>query len=282
MIDQNQSNNQTPHFTSPEVTSIRNYKPYVYVAILALIAVAGLGYYVMPEKYTHQPSSVLEDVPNASSTPVITQPVTPQNPNPVVNPTPEPIACTMDAMMCPDGSYIGRSGPNCEFVCKQNPIIDRAREVLFMLQNKNYSQLEEFISSDGLALNNLPNVNLTKNNVLKKDISDIPNDSKVHLWGYTDGKGDPINLTTKDFIEKWITPELFINADEIVVNKIKDEGTNSLNTVLQDAGNRTVIGFYHASDAAYPGLNWATLYLVFDQENGVYMLRGISRNQWSI
>lgn len=29
----------------------------------------------------------------------------------------EPVICTMDAMMCPDGSYVGRSGPKCEFVC---------------------------------------------------------------------------------------------------------------------------------------------------------------------
>lgn len=26
-----------------------------------------------------------------------------------------PVACTMDAKMCPDGSYVGRQGPNCEF-----------------------------------------------------------------------------------------------------------------------------------------------------------------------
>ena len=26
-----------------------------------------------------------------------------------------PVACTMDAKMCPDGSYVGRTGPNCEF-----------------------------------------------------------------------------------------------------------------------------------------------------------------------
>ena len=31
----------------------------------------------------------------------------------------EPVACTMDAKQCPDGSYVGRSGPNCEFVCPQ-------------------------------------------------------------------------------------------------------------------------------------------------------------------
>lgn len=25
--------------------------------------------------------------------------------------------CTMDAKLCPDGSYVGRTGPNCQFVC---------------------------------------------------------------------------------------------------------------------------------------------------------------------
>lgn len=26
-----------------------------------------------------------------------------------------PRACTMDAKLCPDGSAVGRTGPNCEF-----------------------------------------------------------------------------------------------------------------------------------------------------------------------
>lgn len=29
----------------------------------------------------------------------------------------QPVACTMDAKQCPDGNYVGRTGPNCEFVC---------------------------------------------------------------------------------------------------------------------------------------------------------------------
>ncbi|MFA6269732.1 MAG: hypothetical protein WC657_00805 [Candidatus Paceibacterota bacterium] len=33
-----------------------------------------------------------------------------QNPN-----EQKPVACTMEAMLCPDGSYVGRSGPNCDF-----------------------------------------------------------------------------------------------------------------------------------------------------------------------
>lgn len=27
------------------------------------------------------------------------------------------VICTMDAMQCPDGSWVGRSGTNCQFVC---------------------------------------------------------------------------------------------------------------------------------------------------------------------
>ena len=31
------------------------------------------------------------------------------------------IFCTADAMQCPDGSYVGRTGPNCEFNCPLLP-----------------------------------------------------------------------------------------------------------------------------------------------------------------
>ncbi|HKC04735.1 MAG TPA: hypothetical protein VKC54_02600 [Patescibacteria group bacterium] len=36
---------------------------------------------------------------------------------PKATPTPTPIAkaCTMEAKLCPNGSYVGRTGPNCEF-----------------------------------------------------------------------------------------------------------------------------------------------------------------------
>jgi len=31
------------------------------------------------------------------------------------SPTPTSKACTLDAKLCPDGTYVGRTGPNCEF-----------------------------------------------------------------------------------------------------------------------------------------------------------------------
>lgn len=32
-------------------------------------------------------------------------------------PLPEETMCTQDAFQCPDGSYVGRTGPDCEFIC---------------------------------------------------------------------------------------------------------------------------------------------------------------------
>ncbi len=38
-------------------------------------------------------------------------------------PVVEPVACTMDALLCPDGTYVGRTGPHCEFVCPPAPSV---------------------------------------------------------------------------------------------------------------------------------------------------------------
>ena len=44
--------------------------------------------------------------------------VDPSAPLPPEGGSEEDVFCTMDAMECPDGSFVGRVGPNCEFeVC---------------------------------------------------------------------------------------------------------------------------------------------------------------------
>jgi hypothetical protein len=41
----------------------------------------------------------------------------------IVNQAPpaKPVACSQEAKQCPDGSYVGRSGPNCEFAACPEP-----------------------------------------------------------------------------------------------------------------------------------------------------------------
>lgn len=67
--------------------------------------------YVAVEKYSLFKSKQISEYNDGTPAKVETFP----NPNIVV--------CTADAKMCPDGSYVGRTGPNCEFVCP-NPTPD--------------------------------------------------------------------------------------------------------------------------------------------------------------
>lgn len=41
---------------------------------------------------------------------------------PETTPPPVPIGCTQEAKLCPDGSWVGRVGPKCEFaLCPSTP-----------------------------------------------------------------------------------------------------------------------------------------------------------------
>jgi len=63
---------------------------------------------------------------------------------PKIAKTPEQVACTMEAKLCPDGSYVGRTGPRCEFsACPENndtgtwkTFTDEGQHVLFQYPEK--------------------------------------------------------------------------------------------------------------------------------------------------
>jgi hypothetical protein len=72
-------------------------KGFTPIALLLLILVLSFGGYFAYRFYLQFTGAPLEKIsidPYASSLPV---------------------ACTMEAKLCPDGSYVSRSGPKCEF-----------------------------------------------------------------------------------------------------------------------------------------------------------------------
>lgn len=156
------------------------------------------------------------------------------------------------------------------------------KEVLTALKNKDYNKLETLASKDGISfkLAGYP-LDLTKNNVLKEKISEISSDTNKYLWGYTDGKGDEIRLTTAEFIKQWIYSTNYLNAPTIVVNKLSNE-TSSYGEIIKNSEGRNFIGFHFNSSKEYPGMDYSTIYLIFDEENGVYKLRAVVKDNWTI
>lgn len=82
------------------------------LSIVAVIA----GYFVLPDKEVTKEITTFEECAAAG------YPIMESYPEQCRTPdgrsfirAVEPVACTMDAKMCPDGSYVGRTGPKCEF-----------------------------------------------------------------------------------------------------------------------------------------------------------------------
>ena len=70
----------------------RKFIPFVVIGILAVIFIAaGSVWYIISRDVARQ------------------------------NPTPGGVACTQEAKECPDGSYVGRTGPDCEFAACPTP-----------------------------------------------------------------------------------------------------------------------------------------------------------------
>jgi hypothetical protein len=162
-------------------------------------------------------------------------------------------------------------------------VSDAAREVIAVLAAGDYQKLEQLVSPDGLSMSLYPHFDSQKNLIVKSDVSKIPQDTKMYLWGYTDGKGDPINLTRSDFISGIFPNSIdYLKAPEVAINKKLGEG-NSLNTIKEDVAGRTYIAFHFPGfDSKYEGMDWTTLYLIFDSVNGEYKLRGIAKDNWTI
>lgn len=68
------------------------FAPLLIIGAIAILLIVGAGAYYLGMQKNNPPSS-----------------------NSAPSPTPEMVACTADAKMCPDGSAVGRVGPNCEF-----------------------------------------------------------------------------------------------------------------------------------------------------------------------
>ncbi len=71
---------------------------WLLLVLIVLVLIAGT-FYINSQKQPQIPPEMLSPR---------TQPSMPQGGG---------VVCTADARQCPDGSYVGRSGPKCEFVC---------------------------------------------------------------------------------------------------------------------------------------------------------------------
>ncbi len=132
--------------------------------VVAIALVLGGGYYV----YEKTGGDVSINLPpilsyEADETPEVTPKDGPLGPDSQGPSSGEPVACTLEAKICPDGSAVGRTGPNCEFAaCPVVEVSVPKTEQLEMTQEEKTAKLFEFLFPEGTTkewrINNAINV----------------------------------------------------------------------------------------------------------------------------
>jgi hypothetical protein len=101
----------------------------ILIALVVLFGIAYIGvYYLLNQqlnKLTHA-NKQTQTIPTQIPSPTILPSPTAIPPETSISPSSSPsssqqqVACTLEAKQCPDGSFVGRQGPNCEFAACPN------------------------------------------------------------------------------------------------------------------------------------------------------------------
>jgi hypothetical protein len=108
------------------------------------------------------------------------------------------------------------------------------------------------------------------------------NDATEHVWGSYDGSGEPIELTFTDYYDRFVYDQDFANPHMIGINQSIGTG-NTINNLTDVYSNHGFVEFHFTGfDPQYEGIDWRSLTLVFENDNGVWYLVGIVHSEWTI
>ena len=110
----------------------------------------------------------------------------------------------------------------------------------------------------------------------------LRDDATRYLWGYSDGRGEPIQMTILEFLEEYIFSVDYTQATSVGVDQVVMTG-NSLENVRDAYPDcRFVDLCYPSLDPAYSGLDWCSLKMVFAPTQSGWYLVGLIHSQWTI
>lgn len=155
-------------------------------------------------------------------------------------------------------------------------------EILELLKIKNYTEFAQFIHPEkGVRFSMYGYVQPKKDKIFTKEdfLKYIGTDIKF-TWGEKDGTGDLLQMSLKNYLEKWVFVKDFTTA-EVLTDETENNG-NMMNNLKDIYPNSIFTENFIKGSKEYAEMDWKSLRLVFEQYEGQLFLVGIINNQWTI
>lgn len=157
-------------------------------------------------------------------------------------------------------------------------------EILKDFKNKNYEALVQYIHPDeGVRFSPYAFIEPdTHVQLSSADFLSAVNSNEKRIWGSFDGTGDEINMTAKEYFERFVYDVDFLEPETFSINETISSG-NSLNNQAEIyPGTQYTESHFSGFEEKYNGMDWRALRLIFKQVNGNYYLVGIVHDEWTI
>src|SRR5215475_10885798 len=164
-------------------------------------------------------------------------------------------------------------------------IAGRAQQVMSALKAGDMVKFATFVHPQkGVRFSPYASVLPDEDRVIKKSqLLQIWTSSKRSKWGAYDGSCYPILLTFRKYHRRFIFDHDFSRAKNVRYNgEIMGHGTTPNN--IRSSYPEAIAVEYHfpGFDPKVSGMDWASLWLVFEKQNGQWYLVGIVHDEWTV
>jgi hypothetical protein len=164
-------------------------------------------------------------------------------------------------------------------------IAGRARQVLAALKAGDMARLSTFVHPQkGLRLSPHAQVLPDEDRVLRrKQLVQMWACSKRYKWGGYDGSGDPIRVTFRKYYRQFIFDHDYTRAKDIAYNPQNMSHGNTPNNIPTIYPQSIAVEYhFDGFDPKFDGMDWTSLWLVFEKARGQWYLVGIVHDEWTI
>ena len=167
--------------------------------------------------------------------------------------------------------------------CMDETVAARAGQIIWALKQKDMPALSRLAHPDkGVRFSPYAYVNNEDLVFRAPDMKNLMRDQTVYRWGDFDGTGSPINLTFDAYFRRFIYDANFARPQQVGCNTVIGRG-NTINNIVAFYPDAIFIEYHFTGmDLQLSGMDWRSLRLVLQAQEGTWYLVGIVHDEWTI
>jgi len=165
-------------------------------------------------------------------------------------------------------------------------IAGRARQVMIAIKNRDMRALSTFVHPrKGVRFSPYVYAIPKTDRVLRRNqLVSLYRSRRRLFWGEQDGSGDPIRLTFRQYLGRFVYQQDLLTDKEVGYNPEHRVGPGTdINNLLETYPQAILVRYSHEGTTGPEGgaMDWRQLWLVFEKLGDVWYLVGVANNEWT-